>query len=149
VPHTQVFARAAEIDLLVVDAAVCDDERIAWLAKGSGLTVVCTRSRLDEIDRSIRLMRELRAKAVPDWRVAPALCRVQDKAESTFARDYLRQAGYDALRGEMTESRSFQDLQSHGRAITESPVAALVQEPLKLVNSIQGALVAALGRPGT
>ena len=67
--------------------------------------------------------------------------------KSTFARDHLCRAGYDVLKGEVTESRSFEDLQNRGHAITESPVASLVQETLELVNSIQGAFVAALDRP--
>ena len=148
VPHAQVFTRAAEIDLFVLDTPVCPDERIARLAKGSRLTVVCTRSRVDDVDLSIRLMHKLREKGVPDWRLAPVLCRVQNNAESTFARDHLCRAGYDVLKGEVTESRSFEDLQNRGHAITESPVASLVQETLELVNSIQGAFVAALDRPG-
>jgi hypothetical protein len=133
--------------LLVVDTPVCADERIIELAWGSRLTGLFTRSCVDDVDRSIRLMHKLRESGVPDWCLAPALCRVQNKAESTFARDHLRRAGYDALKGEVTESRSFADLQSRGRAITESPVTSLVQETLELVSSIQGALVAALDRP--
>ena len=143
VPHEQVLTRAAEIELLVVDTPVCADERIARLAAGSRLTVVCTRARVDDVDLSIRLMHKLREKCVPDWRLAPAICRVQNKAESTFARGHLRRAGYDVLKGEVTESRSFEGLQNRGYAITESPVASLVHETLELVNSIQGSFVAA------
>ena len=72
VPHAQVFTRAAEIDLFVLDTPVCPDERIARLAKGSRLTVVCTRSRVDDVDLSIRLMHKLREKGVPDS--APRAC---------------------------------------------------------------------------
>ena len=148
-PHAQVFARAAEIDLLLVDTPVCVNERIAPLATGSRLTVVCTRPCVDDVDLSIRLMHRLREKCVPDWRLALALCRVQTRAEATFARDRLRRAGYDALKGEVPESRSFGDLQNRGRAITESPVISLVRETLELVNSIQAAFVAAPERPRT
>jgi chromosome partitioning protein len=147
VPHAQALVRAAEIELLVVDTPCCADERISALAKGSRLTVVCTRSNIADVDLSIRLMHQLRESGIPDWRLAPALCRVQDQAESTFAREHLRRAGYDVLKGEVTESRSFEGLQSRGRAVTESPVTWLVQETLELVSSIQGAFVAALDRP--
>ena len=147
--HGQVFTRAAEIELLVVDTPVCADERIAALATGSRLTVVCTRTGIDDLDLSIRLMHKLREKSVPDWRLALALCRVQDRTEATFARDHIRRAGYDVLKGEMTESRSFRDLQNRGRAITESPaMPSLVRETLELVNSIQAAFVAAPERHG-
>lgn len=143
-PDAQVFTRAAELGLLVVDTPVCADERIVRLAKRSRLTVVCTRSCIDDVDLSIRLMHELKEKGVPDCCLAVALCRVQDKIELTRARDDLRRAGYGALKGEVTESKSFGDLQNRGRAITESPVASLAQETLELVNSIQEAFVAAL-----
>ena len=148
VPYAQVLTRAAKIDLLVVDTPVCADERIARLAMGSGLTVVCTRGSVVDVDLSIRLMHAMRERGVQDWRIVLALCRVQNKEESTFARDRLRRAGYDALQGEVTESRSFGGLQDRGHAITESPVASLVQETFELVQSIQGAFVSALERLG-
>jgi len=149
VPHAEVLTRAAKIDFLVVDAPVCADERIARLAMGSGLTVVCTRSGIDDLDLSIRLMHAMREKGVPDWRLALALCRVQNKEESTFGRDRLRGAGYDALRGEVMESKSFGGLQDRGHAITESPVAWLVEETVELVRSIQRAFVSAPERHRT
>jgi hypothetical protein len=148
-PHAQVFTRAAEIELLVVDTPFRADERIAALATGSRFTVVCTRTHVDDLDLSIRLMHALREKGVPDWRLALALCRVQTGAEAMFSRDYLRRAGYDALKGETTERRSFGDLQNRGRAITESPVIWLARGTLELVNSIQAAFAEAPDRPGT
>src|SRR5262245_32786995 len=42
VPRLQVFTRAAQVDVLVVDAPGWTDASTAWLAKGSQLTVLPT-----------------------------------------------------------------------------------------------------------
>ena len=73
-------------------------------------------------------MHELMAKEIPDWRVGIVLCRVQNAAEVAFARDYLRQAKYKALKGELYERKSFRDLQNLGQSVTENTGAALAKE---------------------
>ena len=55
--------------------------------------------------------------------MALALCRIHSDADAAFARDYLRQASYKALKGELREKKAFADLQNVGQAVTEGPVA--------------------------
>jgi hypothetical protein len=69
-----------------------------------------------------------------------ALCRVQNDAEVAFARDYLKQAKYDALPGELRERKSFRDVQNLGQAITECAQAALAREARDMVDQIARAL---------
>src|SRR6202165_1153215 len=66
-------------------------------------------------------------------------CRVHSEAKAVFARDYLRQAKYHALKGELHERKGFADLQNIGQAVTEGP-AAISRQAAELVGSIAGAL---------
>ena len=132
VPRLQVFTRAADVDVLVVDAPGWADASTAWLAQGSQLTVLPTGASVDDLNPTIRLMHELMGKGISDWRLALALCRVHSDTDAAFARDYLKQAGYKALKGELREKKAFADLQNIGQAVTEGP-AALSREAFELV----------------
>ena len=138
-PRLQVFTRAANIDLLVVDAPGWADASTLWLAQGSQLTVLPTGGTVDDLNPTIRLMHELMNKGIADWRVALALCRIHSDAQAEFARGYLKQANYRALKGELREKKSFADLQNVGQAVTEGP-AAVSREAIELVGSIAAAL---------
>jgi chromosome partitioning protein len=140
VPRLQVFARAAEVDVLVADAPGWADASTVWLAQGSQLTVLPTGASVDDLNPTIRLTHELLNKGIADWRLALALCRIQTDAEADFARGYLKQAGYQALKGVLREKKGYRDMQNEGHAITESPVAALSHEAFELVESIARAL---------
>jgi chromosome partitioning protein len=139
VPRLQVFTRAADIDLLVADAPGWADASTLWLAQGSQLTVLPTGGTVDDLNPTIRLMHELMGKGIADWRVALALCRIHTDAQAEFARGYLRQAHYKALKGELREKKSLADLQNIGQAVTEGPEAAS-REAIELVASITAAL---------
>jgi chromosome partitioning protein len=139
VPRLQVFSTADLVDLLVVDAPGWADASTMFLAQGSQLTVLPTGATVDDLNPTIRLMHELLAKDIADWRLALALCRVHSDAEAVFARDYLRQAKYHALKGELHERRGYADLQNIGQAVTEGP-AAISRQAVELVHSIALAL---------
>ncbi len=139
VPRLQVFTRAADVDMLVVDAPAWADASTLWLAQGSQLTVLPTGTGVDDLNPTIRLMHALMEKGVADWRVALALCRVHSDGDAAFARDYLKQAKYKALSGELRERKGYADLQNIGQAITEGP-AALSRDASELIDAIAAAL---------
>lgn len=139
VPRLQVFTRAAEFDVLVVDAPGWADASTVWLAQGSQLTVLPTGASVDDLNPTIRLMHELTGKGIADWRLALALCRIHSDADAAFARDYLKQAKYRALPGELREKKAFADLQNLGQAVTEGP-AALSREAIALIEAVTTAL---------
>jgi chromosome partitioning protein len=139
VPRLQVFTRAAEVDVLVVDAPGWADASTAWLAQGSQLTVLPTGATIDDLNPTIRLMHELKDKGLAEWRVAIALCRVHGDKDAEFARGYLKQASYTALKGELREKKGLADLQNAGRAVTEG-APALSREASELVEQIAAAL---------
>jgi chromosome partitioning protein len=143
VPQQLLFTRAAAVDVLVADAPGWADASTLWLAQGSQLMVLPTGGGIDDLNPTIRLMHELMGKEIPEWRVAIALCRVQNEAEVAFARDYLRQAKYKAVKGALYERKSFRDLQNLGQSVTENSVASLAQEARDVVGSIAKALARA------
>jgi chromosome partitioning protein len=140
VSRLQVFTRAAAVDVLIVDAPGWADASTAWLAQGSQLTVLPTGAGVDDLNPTIRLIHELRAKDVPDWRTAIALCRVHNDAEAAFARDYLKQVKFTALPGELRERKSYSDVQNLGQAITECAIPAIAREAREMVDGIAKAL---------
>jgi chromosome partitioning protein len=139
VPRLQLFTRAADVDLLVADAPGWADASTLWLAQGSQLTVLPTGGTVDDLNPTIRLMHELTGKGVADWRLALALCRIHTDAQAAFARAYLKQANYKALKGEIWEKKGLGDLQNVGQAVTEGP-AGTSREAIELVASIAAAL---------
>jgi chromosome partitioning protein len=139
VPRLQLFTRAAQVDVLIVDAPGWADASTLWLAEGSQLTVLPTGASIDDLNPTIRLLHELKDKGLADWRLAVALCRVHGDADAAFARDYLKQASYQPLKGELREKKAFADLQNLGRSVTEGP-AALSREAFELVEGIAAAL---------
>lgn len=140
VPRLQVFTRAADVDVLVVDAPGWADASTLWLAQGSHLTVLPVGASIDDLNPTIRLMHELAAKGVPEWRTAIALCRVQNEADGEFARGYLGQGKFVALGHELRESKMYRDVQNVGQAITEVSAPGLSAEAKALVADIGKAL---------
>ena len=65
-----MFTRAADVDMLVVDAPAWADASTLWLAQGSQLTVLPTGTGVDDLNPTIRLMHALMEKGIADWRVA-------------------------------------------------------------------------------
>jgi chromosome partitioning protein len=139
VPRLQVFTRAANVGVLVADAPGWADASTLWLAQGSQLTVLPTGGTVDDLNPTIRLMHELMNRGIADWRVALALCRIHSDAQAEFARGYLKQANYKALKGELREKKSFAGLQNIGQAVTEGP-AAVSREAIELIQNIAAAL---------
>lgn len=139
VPRLQVFTRAADVDLLVADAPGWADASTLWLAQGSQLTVLPTGGTVDDLNPTIRLMHELMNRGIADWHVALALCRIHSDAQAEFARGYLKQANYKALKGELREDKKFADLQNVGQAVTEGRTAAS-REAIELIQNIAAAL---------
>jgi hypothetical protein len=105
--------------------------------------IVPTRESGEDLERTLNYLQGLEARGRTSPQLAVALCRVYSLEESALARERLTSAGHMVLQGELRQSNSFRDLQASGRAVTESPVAALAEEAYELVKGMQGAFVTA------
>jgi hypothetical protein len=139
--RTQLGAAAASAEILVVDAPHDGEE--GWSADAPVLTIVPTRERAEDLEHTLEYLHSLAAKGRRSPQVAIVLCRIHSAHESALARGRLTSAGHVVLEGELRQSNSFPALQETGRAVTESPVAALAQESYELVKAMQGAFVTA------
>ena len=133
-----IFTKAAQTDLLVVDAPGWADESTLWLAQGSQLTVLPVGSSIDDLNPTIRLMHELAAKGVQDFRVALALCRMENGKDALTARRYLGSAGFKglALDHELGEDRRYREAQDMGLAITEVDDRKLARDATRVMEDV-------------
>ena len=144
----QVFTKAAQTDLLVVDAPGWADESTLWLAQGSQLTVLPVGTSIDDLNPTIRLMHELAGKGVQDWRLALVLTRLQNHKDGEFARGYLGGANFKglAMSHDLFEQRVYREAQDQGLAITEVSDRKLAREASNVMEDIGKALEKAVAK---
>lgn len=140
VPRLRVFDLAETCDVLVIDAPGWADELSVWLAKGCHLTVLPSKPTVTDLNPTIRLMHELRAKGLKDYRSTIALNEVLNEKEVDFAREHLKSQGYTALPGYLRTMKSYRDVRTIGKAFTETAFSGLHSEVLKLMDGVTRAL---------
>ena len=107
VPRLRVFDLVERCDVLVIDAPGWADELSAWLAKGCHLTVLPSKPTVEDLNPTIRLLHEFRAKGLADYRSAIALNEVLQDSEADFARKHLASQGFLALPGYVRAMKSY------------------------------------------
>lgn len=140
VPRLRVFDFVDTCDVLVIDAPGWADELSVWLAKGCHLTVLPSKPTVTDLNPTIRLMHELRAKGLEDYRSVIALNEALNDKEVEFAREHLKSQGYAALPGFLRTMKSYRDVRTIGKAFTETAFSGLNGEVLKLMDGITKAL---------
>ena len=143
VPRLRVFDLVANCDVLVIDAPGWADELSVWLAKGCHLTVLPSKPTVEDLNPTIRLLHELRAKGLEDYRSVVALNEVLQDKEVDFARAHLASQGFAALPHFVRAMKSYRDVRIIGKAWTETANAALNKEAAKMVAGITAALTVA------
>lgn len=143
-----VFTKAAQNDLVVVDAPGWADESTLWLAQGSQLTVMPVGTSIDDLNPTIRLMHELAARGVQEWRLAITLMRLQNERDGDFARGYLGTAGFKGLllAHELHENAMYRQAQDQGLAITEVADRKLAREAANVMEDAGKALERAVAK---
>ncbi len=140
VSRLRVFDLIGTCDVLVIDAPGWADELSVWLAKGCHLTVLPSKPTVTDLNPTIRLLHELRAKGLQDYRSAVALNEVLHEKEVDFARAHLASQGFSALDGYMRAMKSYRDVRTIGKAWTETSSGALNTEALTVLKGIAKAL---------
>jgi hypothetical protein len=136
VPHDALLAKAADLDLLLIDAPACSRQTAVWLAHHALLTVVAMETGGDNIEDTMGLLAEL-GEGGSARKVVVALCRTDAEDQTALVRSRLAHAGTHVLSGELQFANSFRDLQRGGRAVSESPMAHRAQEVQVVISELQ------------
>ena len=127
---------AEQYDLLILDGAPHATQATLHIAQASHLVILPTGLAIDDLQPSVQLAHEL-ATHVPRQRLVFALCRVGiSQTEIDEARQYLREAGYIALKGELPEKAAYRRASDEGRAATETHFASLNRRAEVLAQSV-------------
>lgn len=121
----QALKVAEQYDLLILDGAPHATQATLQVAKASHLVILPTGLAIDDLQPGVQLAHEL-VTHVTRQQLVFALCRVGiSQAEIAEARQYLREAGYTVLTGELPEKAAYRRASDEGRAATETHFASL------------------------
>ena len=132
----QALKIAEQYDLLVLDGAPHATQATLQIAKASHLVILPTGLAIDDLQPGVQLAHEL-VSHIPHQRLVFALCRVGiSQPEIDEARQYLREAGYTDLPGELPEKAAYRRASDEGRAATETRFASLNRRAEVLAQSV-------------
>ena len=123
---TSALAEAAHFDALVLDGKPNASGQTVEIARASDLAVIPTGQTVDDLHPGVLLAHSLNRKGIPRDRIAFAMFRTTGSSRETeAARQYLAEAGYSALEGEIPTSTGYGMASDSGRAITETRFRSL------------------------
>jgi len=136
----QALRIAEQYDLLVLDGAPHATQATLQIAQASNLVVIPTGLAIDDLQPGVQLAHEL-VKHIPRQSLVFALCRVGvSSTEIGEARNYLQEAGYTVLEGELPEKAAYRRASDEGRTATETHFASLNRRADALAQSVVNAL---------
>ena len=131
------LSEAPRFDVLILDGKPHASDQTFEIAKGSNLVVIPTGQTVDDLHPAVMLAHALRKKDVPIEQIAFAMCKTTGSdRENLAARQYLHQAGYSVLDGEVPVSTGYGSASDMGRAITETSFRTLNEKAAKLAQSV-------------
>jgi chromosome partitioning protein len=131
-------------DLVVLDGAPHSSTQTLEVAKASDILILPTGPALDDMRPSVLLAHELVDKGISISRLFFVLCRVGDsETEIQEARDYITQAGYAVLKGELLERVGYRRASDKGLSLIEVPIKSLKEKAELLAKSIVDQISAA------
>ena len=132
----QALKSAEHFDVLVLDGAPHATQATQQIAKVSDLVIIPTGLAVDDLQPGVTLAHDL-MKHVPRQKVVFALCRVgNSQAEIAEARQYLTEAGYQVLEGELPEQVGYRRASDEGKAATETRYQSLNQRAEAIAQSV-------------
>ena len=128
---------AERFDVLILDGKPNASEQTAEIAKASDLVVIPTGQTVDDLHPGVVLAHSLRKKGIAPEKIAFAMFKTTgSERENTAAREYIAQAGYTVLEGDVSVSTAYGSASDQGRAITETSFRTLNERASKLAQSI-------------
>jgi chromosome partitioning protein len=127
----------ARFDSLIVDGKPNASDQTIEIAKASDLVVIPTGQTVDDLHPGVVLAHNLRKKGIGIERIAFAMFKTTgSERENAAARQYLVQAGYTVLDGEVPVSTAYGSASDTGKTITETSFRTLNDRAAKLAQSV-------------
>ena len=133
----QALKQKNHYDLLILDGPPHSTAGTLRIANEADLLVLPTGLALDDMEPSCLLAHELVKKGTPKAKLAFAFCRVgESEQEIAEARDYITQAGYRVLAGNVPEKIAYRRASDEGKTLTETRFGSLNHRGDQLAQSI-------------
>lgn len=130
------LADAPNFDAMILDGKPNASEQTLEIARAADLVIIPTGPTVDDLHPGVVLAHSLRAKGAGS-RLAFAMVKTTASArETAMGREYLTQAGYAVLDGEVSVSTAYGTAGDVGRAITETPFRSLNAKASVLAQSV-------------
>jgi len=128
---------AARFDAYILDGKPNASEQTFEVAKVCDLVVIPTGQTVDDLHPGVVLAHALVKKGLPLHRIAFAMFKTTgSERENSAARQYLKQAGYLVLDGEVPVSTGYGSASDMGKAITETSFKTLNGKAATLAQSV-------------
>lgn len=128
---------ANRFDALLLDGKPNASDQTLDIAKAADLLVIPTGQTVDDLHPGVVLAHSLRKKGVPAKRIAFAMFKTTgSERENAAAREYIAQAGYSVLDGDVGVSTAYGSASDLGKAITETSFKSLNERASQLAQSV-------------
>lgn len=128
---------AKRFDALIMDGKPNASEQTFEIATAADLVVIPTGQTVDDLHPGVVLAHSLRKKGITPEKIVFAMFKTTgSERENAAARQYLTQAGYTVLEGEVGVSTAYGSASDIGRAITETSFKSLNDRAARLAQSV-------------
>ena len=128
---------APRFDALILDGKPNASEQTIEIARASDLVVIPTGQTVDDLHPGVVLAHSLRKKGIAPEKIAFAMFKTTGSdRENAAARQYLAEAGYLVLDGEVSVSTAYGSASDMGKAITETSFRTLNDRAARLAQSV-------------
>ena len=131
------LGEAARFDALILDGKPNASDQTMEIAKAADLLVIPTGQTVDDLHPGVVLAHALRKKGIEQDKIAFAMFKTTGSVrENQAARQYLIDAGYSVLAGDVSVSTAYGSATDYGKSITETSFKSLNERASKLAQSV-------------
>jgi len=123
-------------DAVVIDGAGRSSSDVLEIAKISDVVIQPSDANLDSLIPASKLMYELMQKEISMDKLFIALCRITSENQEKIARDFLKQAGCNALNGAIYNKTAYDVAQNDGKTIIETGYETLDASAKEVIENI-------------
>lgn len=131
------LGEAPRFDALILDGKPNASDQTTEIAAAADLVVIPTGQTVDDLHPGVVLAHALRKKGVATDKITFAMFKTTgSERENMAARQYLEEAGYKVLDGEVSVSTAYGSASDAGKAITETSFRSLNERASRLAQSV-------------